>query len=171
MMYTEILAAGCPTQYDDETKSDIMYCESAASDGYTEAGTWITYNDKKSIHEITSYAMSKGLAGVFVFDTSMDTLSSTNNGGFSFELMNQIADDLEGAPSPVPTPTPTPSPGGTFKRIDGQCVPGEGGVDEDTCHAICTPPSTFKCVNNACVAEAGGFSKQVCESVCGSSFV
>lgn len=176
MMYSEILAAGCSTTYDDETKSDIMYCDSAGQDGYTEAGTWITYNDKKSIHEITQYSIDKGLAGVFVFDTSMDTISTGENGGFTFELMNQIADDLSGSspsPAPTPSPSPSPSPSSTFKCLDGQCVQSSsGGVDEATCNAICTPPSTYKCVMNQCVADAsGGVSKDICQSVCGASFV
>merc|ERR1712151_902880 len=152
------------------TQSDIMYCSSGGQDGYTEEGTWITYNDKKSIHEITQYSIEHGLGGVFVFDTSMDTISGSTNGGFTFQLMNQIADDLEGAtPSPVPTPTPSPSPTSTFKCLNGQCIQSIGGVDEDTCNAICTPPSTFKCVNNQCVAQAGGVSKDTCQAVCGSA--
>merc|ERR1712203_544289 len=157
MMYSEILAAGCPTKYDDETKSDIMYCSSAGSDSYTEAGTWITYNDKKSIHEITEYTMNEKLAGIFVFDTSMDTVQ---NGQFTFELMNQMADDLDkGAgpaptPSPSPAPTPTPSPGNKFRCVNSQCVASSGGVDEQTCQSICTP-STYRCKDNQCEAVCG----------------
>lgn len=75
MMYSEILAAGCDTQFDDETQSDVMYCSSAGQDGYTEAGTWATYNSLESIEAITQYAMDNGLAGVFAFDSSMDTLT------------------------------------------------------------------------------------------------
>jgi len=168
MMYSEIRAAGCPTQYDNFTKSDIMYCSSASSDGYTEAGTWISYNDKQSIHEITQYTMNQGLAGVFIFDSSMDTVS---DGKFTFELMNQIADDLDATtptPTPTPTPSPTPSPSSTFKCIGGFCVAGEGGVDEATCDALCTPPSTYKCVNNECVPDSGGVSRDVCDAVCSS---
>merc|ERR1712118_441436 len=33
--------------------SDIMYCSSAGRDSYTEAGTWITYQGKKSIAAVT----------------------------------------------------------------------------------------------------------------------
>lgn len=177
MMYSEILAAGCETQYDDETKSDIAYCSSAGKDGYTEAGTWITYNGKKSIHEITAYAMEKGLAGVFVFDTSMDSIAGTN--GESFELMNQIADDLAGgspapspSPTPSPTPSPSPSPASTYKCVSGQCVAAAGGIDKATCDAVCEGPSTYKCVSGQCVADAGGIAKDTCEAICGGfSFV
>jgi chitinase len=128
MMYSEILAAGCPTQYDDETKSDVMYCASAGSDSYTEAGTWITYNDKKSIHEITKYTTDKGLGGVFIFDTSMDTVANGN--GFTFELMNQIADDLDGG-------SPSPSPASTYKCVANQCVAHDGGVSKEVCEQVC----------------------------------
>jgi hypothetical protein len=39
-------------------------------DSYTEAGTWVSYTGPKSLTKISDYASSKGLAGVFVFDTS-----------------------------------------------------------------------------------------------------
>jgi len=172
MMYSEILAAGCTNQYDNETKSDIAYCSSASADGYTEAGTWITYNGKQSIHEITKYSMDKGLAGVFVFDTSMDTVAAAGANGLSFEIMNQIAADLAGgspAPSPAPSPSPSPSPASTYKCHSGQCVPGEGGIDKATCDAVCTPPSKFKCDMGQCVADAAGIDKTTCEAICGAS--
>merc|ERR1711920_195435 len=169
MMYTEIQAAGCPTFFDDETKSDIMYCSSAGSDsGYTEAGTWITYNSKKSIHEITQYMMDQGLGGVFVFDTSMDTVS---NGQFTFEPMNQIAADLDGAsPSPPSPAPPGPSPSSSFKCVNNACVPGAGGLPKSTCEAVCGP-TTYKCIDNKCVPKAGGIGLDECNAVCGSQLV
>jgi len=136
MMYSEIQAAACDTQYDDETKSDIAYCSSAGKDSYTEAGTWVSYNGKKSIHEITQYAMDKDLAGVFIFDTSMDTLAGAN--GESFELMNQIADDLAGS-----SPAPGPGPASTYKCVAGQCVSAAGGIDKATCEAVCSSALSF----------------------------
>jgi len=42
---------------------------------------------------ITNYAKTKGLSGVFVFDTSMD---SVNNGQFTYDLTNAIASTLGG---------------------------------------------------------------------------
>jgi len=135
MMYSEILASGCDTQFDDETKSDVMYCSSAGKDGYTEAGTWVTYNGLESIEAITQYAIDLGLAGVFAFDTSMDTVAGGGaNEGFSFKLMNAMADKLEGA---SPSPSPGPSPSSTFKCVNSQCIAAEGGVSSDTCHQIC----------------------------------
>merc|ERR1719420_981695 len=165
MMYSEILAAGCDSTFDDETQSDIAYCSSAGKDGgYTEAGTWITYNSKKSIEAITKYSMDKELAGVFVFDTSMDTAK--------FELMNGIADQLAGAsPSPTPSPTPTPpapSPaptpsGGKFRCSNNQCVSSTEGVSESDCKAICGEQK-FRCENNQCVADASGVSEATCNA-------
>merc|ERR1712048_246824 len=187
-MYSEILAAGCDTMYDDETESDVMYCSSAGKDSYTEAGTWITYNGKKSIAAVTNYSIANNLGGLFIFDTSMDTVSQ--GGQFSFELMNQMADQLDAAtPSPVPpppTPTPTPSPtpaGSKFRCVDGQCVAGESGVDKDTCDSICTPPATtatttmppttttslYRCTNNQCVPSDTGVDMDTCNSLCESA--
>lgn len=180
-MYSEILAAGCDTTFDDETKSDIMYCASAGKDGYTEAGTWITYASKQSIAAITQYTLDKGLAGVFVFDTSMDTVSG---GQFTFELMNQIADQLDAppppAPSPLPTPpptpvppapVPTPTPAGSYKCVSGVCTSvASGGVAKDVCDQLCVP-SHFKCTDNQCVPSSSGVSQEVCEAVCGSNLV
>jgi len=173
MMYSEILAAGCDTTFDDETKSDIMYCSSAGGDGYTEAGTWITYNSLESIEGITQYAVDNGLAGVFAFDSSMDTLADGANGGFSFKLMNAMADTLEGGgpapgPGPAPSPSPGPSPSGTFKCVSSQCVAAEGGVSSDICAQICTP-TTFKCINNQCQPSSSGVPQETCAMICGSS--
>jgi len=165
MMYSEILAAGCDTQFDDETKSDIMYCSSAGKDGYTEAGTWATYNSLESIEVITQYAVDLGLAGVFAFDTSMDTVANAAN-GFSFKLMNAMADKLEGA-APGPSPSPSPS-GDAYKCINSQCVAAEGGVSSDICAQMCTP-SSYKCVNDQCQPASGGVSLDTCSMICGSS--
>jgi len=200
MMFSEIRAAGCDTYFDNETQSDVMYCKEDSADGYTEAGTWITYNGKKSIAALTKYSMDQGMGGVFVFDTSMDTLSYTASsstltaeasvgGEFTFEIMNQIADQLDSttppapSPSPVPAPVPTPVPspvpsptpspsGATYGCVNGQCVARSGGVDGNTCLAICTPPSTYVCTNDQCVgSSSGGVSKEVCDAICGSSFI
>jgi len=75
MMYSEILAAGCDTIHDDETELEIMYCSSAGKENYTEAGTSITYNGKESIAAVTNYTVANNLGGIFVFDTSMDTVT------------------------------------------------------------------------------------------------
>jgi len=148
MMFSEIRAAGCDTQFHAETKSDIAYCSSDSADGYTEAGTWVTYNSLESIKAIAQYAVDNGLAGVFAFDSSMDTLADPNNGGeFSFELMNAMADTLEGGPSPSPAPAPSPSPG----------------------PAPSPSSDTYVCANNQCVAGAGGISSDLCSMVCGGS--
>lgn len=93
-MYSEIQAAA-PTlkTFDVGTQSDIAFFETTGADGYTAPGTWITYNDVDSVKAITQYAIANGLAGVFVFDVSMDSISG---GSFDFTLTNTIAAALGG---------------------------------------------------------------------------
>jgi len=88
MMYSEIQAAQPMNYYDKATESVIAYWSSTGADGYTAAGTWLSYNNAESMAAITKYATSKGCDGVFVFDTSMDSIS---NGAFTYELMNAVA--------------------------------------------------------------------------------
>jgi len=94
MMYSEILAAGGTYYYDNQTQSAINFWNTQGSDGYTPAGNWVTYNDPVSIQAITSWAMKQGLNGVFCFDTSMDTV--TSSGQWTYALMNKIADTMGG---------------------------------------------------------------------------
>lgn len=56
MMYSEIQAAGGPEYYDNETQSAIRYLATDSSDGWTKAGTWITYNNVQSAKAIAQYA-------------------------------------------------------------------------------------------------------------------
>jgi len=93
MMYSEIQAAKPTYYYDSTTKSAIGFWSSTGADSYTSSGTWLTYNDKTSVTDITNWAKTKNLAGVFIFDTSMDSIA---NGQFSYELTNTIADALGG---------------------------------------------------------------------------
>jgi chitinase len=96
MMYSEIKAAlggPCLEHYDEETDSNIMYCSGDSPDGHTLAGTWVSYNDQKSMNAIVDFAQKRGLAGAFAFDTSMDTLDSDSK-QFTFELSNSIADRI-----------------------------------------------------------------------------
>lgn len=90
MMYSEILN-GKPqkTIFDPQTKSDIGYWTAQGADSYTDKGMWISYNGPESIKAIMDYAKSLDLLGVFIFDTSMD---SVENGQFTYKLMNQIGD-------------------------------------------------------------------------------
>jgi len=177
MMISEIEAAACDNYYDKQTESDIAYCSSAGADGYTDAGVFITYNGVKSNEAIVDYGKSLGVGGFFTFDTSMDSVKE------KFKVHKAIAARMAApspapsprpptpAPSPVPEPTPAPSPSGTYRCVNGECTSGSGGVDLNTCQALCTPPSTFKCVNNQCVAKAGGVAENICDAVCGSSVV
>lgn len=82
-------AGGGVTFHDEQSASDIAYFPAAgADDGYTEAGTWVSYTGPRSLTKISEYATSKSLAGVFVFDTSQDTIDSS--GQPTYELLNQL---------------------------------------------------------------------------------
>lgn len=118
MMYSELRAAGGSVFHDNTTASDVAYFVTAGGDGYTEAGTWVTYSDQASIAKITTYAKTKGLGGVFVFDTSMDTLDF-GTGTFTYELTKQIAAAC-GPPSP---PAPSGCPGGSLQACMSACPP------------------------------------------------
>lgn len=92
MMYSEIQAAQPMNYFDQQTQSTIGYWSQQGADGYTAPGTWISYNDAKSLTAITKYGMENNVDGVFVFDSSMDSVS---NGAFTFELMNVVANTLQ----------------------------------------------------------------------------
>ena len=93
LMYSEIVAAAADlTVFDRETFSNIAYFSKPGADG-TPAGTWVSYNDVESVREIAAWARKKGLGGVFVFDSSMDTFSG---GEWTYTLMNAIAAELAG---------------------------------------------------------------------------
>jgi chitinase len=108
LMYSEIVNSKPTIFYDNVTKSNIGYAETDSQD--MAKGTWTSFNDKQSISKITAYVLEKGLAGLFIFDTSMDTV--TSGGKWTYELMNSIADQIGShGHRPVPTPPPPPSPG------------------------------------------------------------
>merc|ERR1719329_1819167 len=98
----------------------------------------------------------------------MDTVADGANGGFSFKLMNAMADTLESA-SPGPSPAPSP-PGNTFKCINSQCVAAEGGVSSDVCEQLCSP-ALYTCQDNQCQPASSGVSLDTCSAICGSSVV
>jgi len=91
MMYSEIQKAEPSTFYDEKTQSMIGYWTQQGADGYTAAGTWLSYNDAQSLSAITKYGMQHSVDGVFVFDASMDSIS---NGAFTYDLMNAVANTL-----------------------------------------------------------------------------
>ena len=61
------------------------------------------------------------LSGVFIFDTSMDTIDF-GTGRFTYELTNQIASAL-GPHSPPPPPAPSGCPGGSLSACMSACPP------------------------------------------------
>ena len=139
LAYNEVVAssAAAVTYHDNATQSDVAYFTSDAASGMASKGTWVTYADKPSIAAITDYSNAKRLAGIFIFDTSMDTLSSA--GTFTYELMNQIADGLAPSPpSPSPGPSPTPSgcPGGSLSACMSAC-PSQPLAAYKACVADC----------------------------------
>lgn len=92
MMYSEMQLAQATMQYyDNVTKSNIAYWADAGADDHTEKGTWLTYNGVESVEAITQYAIDMGLKGVFIFDTSMDSM---DNGQFTYKLTKAIAAKL-----------------------------------------------------------------------------
>lgn len=144
MMYSEIVAAGFTNYYDNKTQSDIGYLAKDSADGYTKAGTWITYNGKKSLTAISEYALKMNLAGVFSYDSSMD---SVTGGAFDYQLSKLIVKTLAGGgPTPGPTPAPTPNPGGHTCTPAGSC---------NVCAACCqtylkNPSDCDACVLQQC---------------------
>merc|ERR1712122_175234 len=59
-----------------------------------------------------------------------------------YELMNQMAKQLDGAtPSPAPSPAPpTPTPAvDEYRCSDNQCVASSGGVSKEICGSMCGP--------------------------------
>jgi chitinase len=89
MMYSEIKAAGFEMFWDNQTQSDIGYLSQDSTDGYTAKGTWLTYNSPRSLTAITKYALKNNLAGVFAYDSSMDTTGGT------YELSKLISNTLK----------------------------------------------------------------------------
>jgi GH18 family chitinase len=108
MMYSEILEAGCPSVWDNETQSDIAYCETEGKDGYTPAGTWMSWNSIKSAQAFVAWEIAQGMAGIFVYSTDMDTVDS--GGTWTYKYMNAMADAIGSAPTTPPTPAPPTPP-------------------------------------------------------------
>lgn len=93
-MYSEVVAAGATLHaYDNETQSDIAYFAAQGADGYTPAGTWVTYTGLQSAAAITDYAVANKLGAVFIFDSSMDTMEA---GAWTYQMTNHIADRAAG---------------------------------------------------------------------------
>lgn len=69
----------------------IGYLADEGKDGYTPAGTWISYLNKETVKAQVEYAMNLGLGGAFAWDCTMDTIS---NGEFTYELTHQMADTV-----------------------------------------------------------------------------
>lgn len=76
------IQAASPTKYLDAATSTNI--------GMTSDGVWISYDDAETAPAKCALAKSKGLAGVFAFDTSMDL--GALSGGYT--VMNALRDAL-----------------------------------------------------------------------------
>jgi len=86
-MYSEIEAAGFQTCFNNATQSNIGYAVSP-TDGYTAAGSWLSYQDTDTVKAIVDFAKSKNLGGAFAFDISMDSMDGST---FSYKLTKEMA--------------------------------------------------------------------------------
>jgi len=88
MMYSELKRANGLMYTDVETSSDIMYFPTDSADGVTTAGTWVSYVGPANMAKFVQYAKDNNLAGVFIFDTSMDSVDENKRP--TYELTNVI---------------------------------------------------------------------------------
>jgi chitinase len=152
LMYSEIVAAGFENYFDNVTLSDIGYLSKDSADGYTKKGMWVTYNSPRSLTNITEYAMAQGLAGVFAWDATMDSVDY-DAGKPTFELSKMVKKILSG---------------GAASNV---CVPPNCNVCDDCCksylsdQAACDSCVKEECpVANVCVPP----NCNVCDNCCQS---
>jgi chitinase len=142
LMYSEIVAAGFDTYYDQTTMSNIGYLSQDSGDGHTKKGAWVTYNDKDSLTAITKYALDKGLAGVFAWDSTMDSIDFSS-GQPSYELSNLIVNTLKS--------------GGGGGNI---CDPSKGC---NVCDECCKSYLSDQAECDACVDSQCSSSSNICD--------
>jgi len=92
-MYSEILAAGFETYFDENAAAAIGYLKEKSGDAYTEAGTWISYLNTDSVDKFVKYGMSEGLTGAFSFDLSMDSIE-WSSGKYNYAMTHKISDSV-----------------------------------------------------------------------------
>lgn len=167
-MYSEIVAAlgsnsAVWSVFDNQTASSIAFVQApgGSDGGYTKAGTWISYNEPKSIKAMTDFAVKMGIRGVFAFDSSQDTKD--------YLLMNLIADTIGGhgsatPPSPAPTPGPAPppsppSPPPPTPPGSGQCAGKPDGMycvqGNNHSFVYCPQNAVESCAAQTCCKVAG----------------
>ena len=105
--------------FDETTQSHIGYISEDSGDGYTEAGTWVSYNDLESMTAITDFVNELELGGAFVFDFSMDTIDYST-GKPLFGVTTQISAALGGG-------------GGSDDSSANTCTDGSDGKTCNTC--------------------------------------
>eukprot|EP00618_Florenciella_parvula_P001394 CAMPEP_0119521112 /NCGR_PEP_ID=MMETSP1344-20130328/36919_1 /TAXON_ID=236787 /ORGANISM="Florenciella parvula, Strain CCMP2471" /LENGTH=533 /DNA_ID=CAMNT_0007559059 /DNA_START=6 /DNA_END=1607 /DNA_ORIENTATION=+ len=167
MMYSEIVAAGFTSYFDEATQSHIGYMADDSGDGYTEAGTWVSYNDLESMTAITDYVNELELGGAFVFDFSMDTVDY-DSGKPLFGITTQISAALGGG-------------GGSDDSSANVCTDGSDGNTCNTCDDCCKSYFPDQDTCDACVASecapanvctdgSDGLTCNTCDGCCKSYF-
>ena len=166
--YSELMAANPDKVYEDPvTKSSIAFFSKGTAGKFCcGAGTWVSYNSASSIAAITAFAQEKKLGGVFIYDSSMDTISK--NGQFTYTLMNQIAAACHGGlapsapPTPAPTPPPSPTPGpgpspGPWSGCAGKAA-GEycaSSAPDNRAWYYCPQDTKMECGTGTCCKQNG----------------
>jgi hypothetical protein len=153
MMYSEILAAKPEVFFDNHSQSTIGYFPTQGADGYTQAGTWVSYNDLTSSQAIVGYQQARHLAGVFIYSSDMDTKEGDT---WTYQLMNGIADAMHkpATPTPPPSPNPPPSPptppGGSCSAKSGSfCIAGDKSHYE-----LCPQGQVMPCGTGTCCQQS-----------------
>eukprot|EP01065_Artemidia_motanka_P008473 TRINITY_DN14277_c0_g1_i1.p1 TRINITY_DN14277_c0_g1~~TRINITY_DN14277_c0_g1_i1.p1 ORF type:complete len:457 (+),score=184.19 TRINITY_DN14277_c0_g1_i1:75-1445(+) len=82
LMISEIQAMSPQVVTDEQTQTRI---------GYTSDGVWISFDDETTAPLKAKLAKTKDLGGVFVFDTSMDTLSGSTH---TYKVSTAVHDAL-----------------------------------------------------------------------------
>jgi chitinase len=137
LMYSEIVAAGFETIFDNVTMSNIGYLNKDSGDGSTKKGTWLTFNDKDSLFNITKYAMEQSLAGVFTWDATMDTVDY-DAAKPTFELSKMIVKTMGG--------------GGSGNICDPSDPAGCNVCDQCCKSYLKDPTSCDQCVTSECTS-------------------
>jgi len=95
--------------------------QSSVMIGYTNDGTWITYENIRTVLLKADYVKKFGLAGIFVFDSSMDTIATESHIIYSYALTKAISASLGGAQSTASAITATATTSSTTSTTGTPC--------------------------------------------------
>ena len=164
---------------DPITRSTIGYwSEASGGESGVPKGTWISYNSPASIKELTEYATTMGLRGVFAWDISSDTVLPAADGGaarWTFDLSTVVYDTLNDTVDPVCSLNyvcPSPS----FCVNDDRkptCYCGSGVVYDDInkCSSVVPPPTPVHKYTGVCPKSSAPTSCNACSTAsdCGTA--